>query len=369
MNRNQVSREHSYIGPRHVGSVRMTAQDVADISALGTLGIYLEPNQVRAMAAFAMDDQQGGVTTAQIGTPIQFLQAWLPGFVRVITAARKIDELVGISTVGNWEDEEVVQGVLEPIGNAVPYGDYTNIPLASWNPNFERRTIVRYEKGFGVGKLEEARSAAMRVNSAQEKRASAGLALDIERNRVGFYGYNSGANRTYGFLNDPSLPAYVNVANGASASPLWANKTFNEICADVRSAFAALQTQAQGNIQMDTPMTLAIPTSQAAYLSVTANLNGYSVRQWITDTFKNMRIVDAPQLTAANGGANVFYLYAETADDGATDDNKVWVQPVPAKLRTLGVENRSKSYVEDFANATAGVMLKRPWAVVRRSGI
>lgn len=362
------SKEHSYLGPREVGPVAMDAADAADYAALAQLGIGFGADQIAQMAqAWAMDDQQGGVTTASIATPVQFLQTWMPGFVRVITAARKIDELVGVQTIGSWEDEEVVQGIMEPIGAAVPYGDHTNIPLSSWNTNFERRSVVRFEQGLKVGALEEARAARIKVSSAQEKRNAAALSLEITRNLVGFNGYNSGANRTYGFLNDPSLSAYVTVANGASASPLWQNKTFLEITADIRTAFAALQSQSQDTIDMDAPMTLSVATAAAAYLT-TVSTYGNSVMDWIKATFKNMRVISAPQLSAANGGANVFYLYAESVDDGASDDSRTWVQPVPAKFQSIGVERNAKSYIEDYRNATAGVMLKRPYAVVRRSG-
>lgn len=365
--------EHSHIGPRDVRPVVMTQADVADYRELRQLGINFGPGVVskmaKAMDSYAMDDQQGGITTPSITTPIQFLQNWLPGFVRVATAARKIDELVGITTTGSWEDEEIVQGVLENIGNAQPYGDYTNVPLASWNVNFERRTVVRFEKGLKVGLLEEARAARIRMNTASEKRASCSLALDIQRNLVGFNGYNSGNNRTYGFLNDPSLPAYVTVATGAGSSTTWASKTFLEIAADIRAAAAALQNQSQDTINPeDTDITLAVATIAYQYLSV-VSIYGMSVRDWITKTYPRMRIVSAPQLNAANGSANVFYMYAERVDDGASDDSRTWVQVVPAKFQALGVEKQSKAYLEDYANATAGVMLKRPYAVVRYSGI
>ena len=102
--------------------------------------------------------------------------------------------------------EEIVQGILEPIGNALPYGDYTNVPLASWNTNFVRRTVIRFEKGIKVGMLEEARASRIRISTSSEKRASAALSLEIQRNLVGFNGFNGGNNLTYGFLNDPSLP-------------------------------------------------------------------------------------------------------------------------------------------------------------------
>lgn len=364
------SLERSHLSARQVASVQMSASDVADYAALQDLGINFPAKAVGQMAAFAMDDQQGDVSSPSMTTPVQFLQNWLPGFVKVITAARKIDELVGITTTGSWEDEEIVQGLLEPIGNAVPYGDYSNVPLASWNTNFIRRTVVRFEKGIKVGMLEEARAARIRISTAAEKRSSAALALEIQRNLIGFFGFNGGNNLTYGFLNDPSLPAYVTVAaSGTGSSTLWSNKSFLQIVADIRVAAAQLQTQSQDTINPeDVELTLALPTASYQYLSVTSDF-GISVRDWISKTYPKMRVVSAPQLNAANGGANVLYLYAEHVDDGASDDSRTWVQVVPAKFQALGVERQAKAYVEDYTSATAGVLLKRPYAVVRYTGL
>lgn len=366
----QRSIEKSYVAPRDVRPVVMTAEDVADYKSLETLGVGFTSKYLRDAVRVAMDDQQGlSVTAASMTTPVQFLQNWLPGFVHAIFAARKADELMGVTTSGSWEDEEIVQGVLEPVGNAVPYGDYTNVPLASWNTNFVRRTIYRGEKGLKVGYLEEARAARIRVDSYGEKRAAAAQALEIQRNLIGFNGFNSGNNLTYGFLNDPGLPAYVTVAAGASSSTLWSSKTFLEITADIRSAAASLQNQSQDNINPeDTDTTLAVATAVYQYLSVTSDF-GISVRDWISKTYPRMRVVSAPQLNSANGGANVFYLYAERVEDGGSDGGRVWEHVVPARFQALGVEKQAKGSIEDYVNATAGAMCKRPYAVVRRSGV
>jgi hypothetical protein len=366
------TKELSYISPRNVGPLLLgSALDASILDDLRLLGINITDANVGAMMeAVGQDALTGGLTTPSITTPVQFLQAWLPGFVKIIMQARKIDELVGVSTVGNWHDEEVVQGVMELTGNAVPYGDYTNVPLASWNTNFERRTIVRFEEGLRVGKLEEARAAGIRVNSADGKREAAALALEIQRNRIGFYGYNSGANRTYGFLNDPSLPAYVTVPVGASTTTEWATKTFLEITADIRNAIAALRTQSGDQISIESAqLTLALPTSVIDYLSITNVQGGTTVRQWLREIYPNLRVISAPELIAANGGENVFYLYAENVADGSSDGGQTFIQVVPAKFMTLGVEQQAKAYVEDFTNATAGIMVKRPYAIVRRDGI
>lgn len=352
-----------------------SAIDEQIVNGLAALGVHFGADHrqmvanLREMAEVAMDaapDLQPTVFSGNLGAPIQFLQKWLPGFVRTITTARKIDRLVGIQTVGDWADEEIIQGVMELTGLAVPYGDYTNVPLASWNHGYERRTIVRFEEGLRVGKLEEARASKIGVNSGASKRAAAALALDIQRNRVGFYGYNAGQNRTYGFLNDPALPAYVAVTGGS-----WTAATYLVIMAQLRTALEALRTQSGDTIDpMTDRITIAIASNRVGYLGVTSEF-GRTVEATLRETYKNLRIESAPELNGANGGANVFYVYADkaAADDGSDDGGATFAQLVPAKFMTVGVEQQAKAYVEDYANATAGVLTKRPFLVYRATGI
>lgn len=369
-------RQHFAASTMIRGPFVMAADQVEDFAALADLGINLSPRDVADMAravGMAMDANvlQPTIQAGTISTPAQFLQNWLPGLVRTITQARRIDELVGMTVGGSWEDEEVVQQVLEPTGFPQPYGDANNIPLASWNNSFERRTVVRFELGLNVGRLEEARTSRIpNINSPAEKRASVAVALEILRNRVGFYGYISGAGRTFGFLNDPNLPAYNTVAaTGTGSSTLWSTKTFLQITADIRTEMAGLQTQSGDNIDPErTPITMGLATNRAQYLTVTSDF-GISVRDWMRQTYPNLRVVTAPELNAANGGAAVFYLYADRADDGSSDGGRTFDQIVPAKMQSLGVEQRAKSYVEDYTNALAGIMLKRPWAIRRATGI
>lgn len=375
----QKSIVHSHRPGRSISRIKMSADDVAHYASLAAIGLHFSPTQIQQAVRVMLGDSndigpwsgaQSGITAASVVTPIQFLQMWLPGFVHVVTAARKIDNLVGITTAGSPEDEQIVQGVLESAGRARPYQDNSSLPLASWNPNFETRTVVRFEQGLEVGWLEEQRSARARIATAAEKRNASALTLEVERNRVGFYGFNNGANRTYGLLNDPAIPAYQNVPNGAGGSAAWASKTFLEITKDLRFALQSLRTNSRDVIDPEkTPITLAIATSRVDLLTTTTDF-GISVRDWLRKDYPNVRIESAPELDDANGGAAVFYMYADTvSDDYSTDDSATFVQVVPAKFLTVGVEKRAKTYVEAFANATAGVMCKRPFAVQRFSGI
>ena len=321
-----------------------------------------------AKIGIGMDSALVGPAGGNLGTPAQFLQNWLPGIVRQVTKVRNADALMGVQTVGSWEDEEVIQTAAELTGKAELYGDVTNIPLAGYNATYERRSIIRFEQGVMMGTLEEARAAKANISMAVEKRAAAAESLDIIRNRVAFYGYNQPDTRVFGFLNDPNLPAYANVAAGAGGLT-WALKTFLEITRDIREMVTALVTQSGGRIRpQDTDMTLALPLGFEEYMGVTSDF-GISVGDWLSKTYPRIRVETAPELAGANGGANVAYLYAERVADSGTDGGEVIAQIVPARFQALGTEKRAKGVVEDYTNALAGVMVKRPYGCVRRSGL
>lgn len=343
------------------------------VSELRKMGFGTISNKVAfdMAMAYAADSVQGPVTPASIPNPVQFLQNWLSGHVNIFTKKRAIDDLIGIATVGSWEDEQIVQSVIENDGYPQPYGDITNLPLTDFNQTFVTRTVVRFESGMRVGNLEQARLARTRVNSPEEKRKGCGRDLEIERNNVGFSGYNSGLDNTYGLLNDPNLPAYQNVANnGTSGQTQWSLKSYLQIVQDLLTAFAQLRTQSGGVVDAkNDACTLGLPTNAVDYLSTSTNF-GYSVKKWLEENYPKVRVVDAPQFNTANGGAGVFYLYADRIDDGlSTDGGATWIQPVQARFMVQGVQKLVKGSEEGYIMATAGAMCKRPILVTRWSGI
>lgn len=369
---------HSSLRSRQVRKYQMDAKSMTSnaVTALQRIGINIDPQIVREQIGIlyrgAANDAAftPAQTTASVPTPIQFLQTWLPGFIQLITAARKIDKLIGIKTVGSWSDAEVVQGIYEPGVTPVEYGDYVNLPLADWNTNFVRRSVVRGLMGMQVGLLEEDRAAAMRLSSSDAKRKSSAAGLEIMRNAIGFYGWLSGDNQTFGFLNDPNLPAF----NSTTVSGGWSAGTFAQITGDLRAAVIGLRTQSQDLIDPEeVEMTLALPTSHVDYLTVTTDF-GVSVRDWLKETYPKIKVVSAPELNEVSNASNdaVFYLFAEEipADvDGSTDGGETFIQLVQTKFMTLGVEKKVTFYQEGYANASAGVLCKRPWAVYRVMGI
>ncbi len=332
-------------------------------STLEKLGIAVDNRTMRDYKAIYDAALPAPVTTPSASTPVQFLQWINPEIVEIVTAPTDIDEIVGRTVAGSWEDEEIVQPILERLGQATPYGDHANPAQASWNLNFEKRTIVRFEQSFEVGALEEARAAKIRVNSAKEKREACATALNIERNAIGYNGY---AGSTYGLLNDPNLPSYVTVAtNAAGTSTKWEDKSFEEIQADILAMIAGLQNGSKNVYNPKrTKATLVVALSAEQYLNKTNSYGTKTVAEWLKENYPTIEVKSTYFFDGANGGANVAYLFADEIAG-----KKTLAQYTPEVFRMLGVFNKGKTFEEFFSNATAGVMVRNPIGVYCASGI
>jgi len=364
----------SHIAPRNLKPVIMTADEVSSYRDMAAVGIDITAEFTRKGAAIYTGDAIGAgnqMLPPSNGTPVQFLQAWLPDFVKVLTAARKIDELVGITTIGNWYDKEVVQGVVEEYGIARPYSDISDIPLTETNTNFEVRDIVSFEQGCTITLREENRASAMRFDVGAAKRQAANRSLEIARNTIGFNGYGGGQIRVWGLLNDPNLPAAITLPNGSAGTSAnsWATKSFQDIVNDIQIAMAALQTQSSDLVNPESVnVTIGVPTSKYQYLATLNTQGNMSVRDWITRTYPKARVVSAPEFQQASGNRDILYVFAENISSADTADSATILQLVPTRFMTVGIEKCVKGITEDYLNAVAGVMVRYPFAVVRAIG-
>lgn len=332
---------------------------------LDFLGVHYSERAMDEFRAYATDAAPALQTTPSNMTPVQFLQYWFPDMIKVVTQSLDADSILGRDFAGSWEDEELVQPIIEYAGQARAYGDKTNLNLADFNINYESRTIVRMEQDLEVGKLEAARASKQRVDALGAKRYAAGLSLAITANDIAFNGYNADINKTYGLLNDPNLPAYVNLPAGSASTTEWSTKTFNEIVADIKTMMAGLRSRSGNNFKPESDRAvLAVGTDAIDALDTVNPLGTTSVREWIAKTYPALRVASAPQLNGANSGDTVAYLFAEELAG-----QKVIGQYMQDALRLVGVEQKAKGVLESYSNATAGVFLRVPVAIVRFSGV
>ena len=110
------------------------------------------------------------VTTPSNGTPVQFLQEFLPGVVNILTVVRKADQVAPVVTAGEWHFEEIVLKTMEHTSNPELYSDHGGVPLVSFNETYERRQVVRFELGVQQNPLADARAAATGTVPQNEKR-------------------------------------------------------------------------------------------------------------------------------------------------------------------------------------------------------
>lgn len=361
------------------------ALDAADIKALasrseslGKLGISVSPaflrsfNKNRISVALDAGITQP-VTTPSNGTPVQFLQEFLPGVVNVLTTVRKADMVAPVVTAGEWHFEEVIQKTMEHTASPQLYSDHGGVPLVSFNETYERRQVVRFEMGVQLNPLADARAAASGTSPDQEKRVALAEGFEILRNDIGLYGFNAGTGKTYGILNDPLLPAYITVAEGAGGDTTWTSKNTVAIINDLATGLRALEVQTGGHIDPTmNRVDLEIPLAFNSYLTQTDGsiANGKTAMEWLKENYPMVQVTTIPQFTEADAGENVFYLKAVSVDNSGTDGGEAMVQIVPAKMRAMGsVMNEKGGTTEAYTAAYAGVFTKRPFAVVRYTGI
>lgn len=342
------------------GAVRITSDAQITHNDLQNLGVNFV-----SMDAALIGGGSGGVP-GYISREV--LETWLPGTLRAITTVRNIDEITGVTTVGRWEDEEIKLRVVEPAGRAELYGDNADIPLADIRTTIEARGVVRFEQGFRVGKLEDIRLGAAGYQAATEKRAAATESLDRARNDIGFRGYLSSDTSVYGLLNDPSLSGYLDYTGGGNIEWDNANLTFAALVTDFTRMVDQIEAQMGGHLQDNTPLLFVIPTGYRNALQVRETNTGVSFREWLRETYANLRIVTTPEFKDANGaGVDVVYLIAESVAefDDSDINGATIIQAVPTRYQVLGSENQIKGYLEDAVMATAGVFVLRPWAIAR----
>jgi hypothetical protein len=361
------------------------SMDAADVKALASrpsslekLGISVSPEFIRSFNRNAVSVALDAgitqpVTTPSNGTPVQFLQEFLPGVVNILTVVRKADQVAPVVTAGEWHFEEIVLKTMEHTSNAQLYSDHGGVPLVSFNETFERRQVVRFELGVQQNPLADARAAATGTVPQNEKRVALAEGFEILRNDIAFNGFNSGTGKTYGILNDPNLPAYVTVATGAGGNTTFASKTTVEIINDLSTALRALEIQAGGNIDPTlNAISLEIPLAFNHFLTRSDGsfTNGLTAMEWLNKNYPTVSVVTVPQFNGANAGENVFYLKAVSVDNSGTDGGEAMIQVIPAKMRAMGtVQNEKGGTTEGYTAAYAGVFTKRPYAVVRFTDI
>ena len=308
----------------------------------------------------AMDAQPQLVTVSNSGIPA-FLSTYIdPKVIEVLVAPMKATEIVGEETKkGDWTLETAMFPIVESTGMVSSYGDYSETGIAGANVNWVQRQSYTYQVITQWGERELERAALARIDWANRVNIASVLTLNKFQNKTYFFGVAGLQN--YGLLNDPNLIAPIAPTVEAGANITWASKDGLGVYADIQALFTQLQTQANGLVDLETKMTLAMsPVSQVALTKTTSfNVN---VEDMMKKNFPNMRVETAPEYATASG-----QLVQLIADE--VEGQRTLSVAFTEKLRAHPVVIELSSFKQKKSQGTWGCIIFRPFLVSQMLGV
>ncbi len=277
----------------------------------------------------------------------------------------KAAEIVGEEIKkGDWITDTAYFPIVESTGETSSYGDYSDNGRAGANTNDIPRQSYHYQVITEYGERELERQGLNKIDWANRLNIASILILNKFQNKSYFFGV---ANlQLYGLLNDPNLLASITPSVKAAGGTSWLlnnkpNATALEVIADIQNLYAQLQTQANGLVELDTKMTLAMsPVSEVA-LTFTTEFN-VNVSDILKKNFPNMTIKTAPEYATASG--NLVQLFADELEGQRTVS-----VAFTEKLRAHPMIIKESSFRQKKSQGTWGAILFRPILISSLLGV
>ena len=295
-------------------------------------------------------------TTANVGIPAALVTYIDPSVTEILFSAMNANKLVNEGKRGDWTDKYTRFTVTEYVGSVLNFE-------TPERENFLFQTVIRY------GDLEEATVARARLNLASQKQKAAALILAKAHNK--FYLYGVAGKKIYGLLNDPNLPSAaspISVTIGGSSYSTWADKAANDaanaanhVYNDVLKLINALCAANGGNVDANTPMTLAVSNVRAQYLNA-LNTYGLSATKMLKDNYPNLEIVQLPELST--GAGEMLYLIVPEVFASSTAE-----LAYSEKMRMGRIVPEVSAFKQKAVGGTWGAIIKRPSLIQLMTGI
>lgn len=310
--------------------------------------------------SIACDAQPSLVTTSNSGIPA-FLTTYIdPKLIEVLVSPMMAAEVVGDeSKKGDWTTQTAMFPVIESTGVTSAYGDYSTNGVSGANSNFPQRQSFHYQVVTQWGELELERAGLARIDWANRLNIASVLTLNKYQNKTYFYGVDGLEN--YGLLNDPALPAPIVPTTKAAGGTSWADATALEVYADVQKLFKQLQTQANGTVDLRTPMTLALSPVSEVYLTDTTQFN-VNVQDLLAKNFPNLKVKTAVEYSTDSG--EFMQLIADEVE-GQRTASCCFTE----KLRAHPIVVALSSFMQKKSQGTFGTVIYRPVMIAGMLGI
>lgn len=303
------------------------------------------------------------VTTPGTTVPVEFLAYIDPRVVEILTAPRKSREIFKEVKKGDWTTPYFKFRATELTGGTEPYSDKAKNRTSGVNYDWQGRDNYLYQTVIEYGDLEQATTAAAKISLASDKQRAAANILDLDGNRFNLLGI--AGKSIYGLLNAPNLNAALTAAavstGESTTSTKWADKTTLQIYQDLLDLFQQLVTQANGWIDANTRLILALPPALSVELGK-PNEYGKTALGMIREYLPNLRLVTVPEMTASSG--NTMMLIAEEVMG-----NPVGELGFSEKVRAGRVVPDLSSFSQKWVAGTYGAIIYYPFAIATMKGM
>lgn len=314
-----------------------------------------------AAQRLALDAQPVPITTPNSGIMAMLTTNIDPKLIEVLVSPMKAAEIAGEEVKkGDWTTDTTIFTVIESTGETSAYGDYNNNGVAGANTNEEPFQSFHYQVVTQWGERELERQGLAKVDWANRLNIASVLTLNKFQNKSYFKGIAGLKN--YGLLNSPNLLASIAPTVETGGLVTWAQKDALGVLADIAALFTQLQIQADGLVELDTPMTLAMsPTSEATGLTKTNNFN-VNVADLIKKNYPNMTVKTAPEYGTTAG--QFVQLIADSIE-GQRTVNVAFTE----KLRAHPMVVEMSSFKQKKSQGTWGCIVYRPFLIASMLGV
>lgn len=300
----------------------------------------------------AFDAQPELVTVSNAGIP-SYLSNYLdPALIEVLVSPMKAAQIAGETKKGDWVTTVATFIVIESDGEVSAYGDYSNAGNADFNSNFPQRQSFHYQTFTRWGEKEVAYYGLAGIDGASRKNVASALILNKFQNKTYFFGVSGLQN--YGLLNDPNLlPAIV-------PSTAWSAATAEQGYQNILDLYTQMVRQANGLVDRETSMTLAMSPQRDADLART-NQYGLNVYKLMKENFPNMTVKTAPEYSTSSG--ELMQLIVDEMNGQET-----MTAAFTEKMRAHAVVVGSSNFSQKKSQGTWGTVIFRPVLIAQSLG-
>ena len=312
------------------------------------------------------------VTSPNSGIPAIFSTYTDPKVIKALITPTKSEEIYGQAQKGDWLTDTAQFPFVELSGKTASYDDYSQNGDSDANANWVQRQSYHFQTWTKWGEREAERMGAAKIDWVSQKNEASISVLNKASNRIALFGIEGLQLR--GALNDTALPASIQPTPKVSASGAatgandWMSTTDpNQVYNDILKAFQQLSVQMGGNVDLESPLTLVIPTERQQAL-LYANQYRTTVRDLLRENFPNLEVKTLPEAgSALSGGYNKVTQMQLFLRD--VEGQQVVTTAFTEKLRAHTVERYSSYIRQKKSQGSWGTLWFYPVACVTMVGI